>query len=73
MKKSLKWRAGLYVLRMEKFAEVRMSMLRVKNKKVVREIAGTTYRANKKRNFLTIFAIFLTTFLIAIVLALGVS
>ena len=50
-----------------------MSMLRVKNKKVVREIAGTTYRANKKRNFLTIFAIFLTTFLIAIVLALGVS
>ncbi|MDE7422414.1 MAG: ABC transporter permease [Lachnospiraceae bacterium] len=48
-------------------------MLKVKNKKVVSEIARTTYRANKKRNFLTIFAIFLTTFLIAIVLALGVS
>lgn len=50
-----------------------MSMLKVKNRKVVREIAGTTYRANKKRNILTIFAIFLTAFLIAVVLALGVS
>lgn len=50
-----------------------MAMLKVKNKKVVSEIARTTYRANKKRNFLTVFAIFLTTFLIAIVLALGVS
>lgn len=48
-------------------------MLKVKNKKVVSEIARTTYRANKKRNLLTIFAIFLTAFLIAIVLALGVS
>ena len=48
-------------------------MLKVKNKKVVSEIARTTYRANKKRNFLMVFAIFLTTFLIAIVLALGVS
>lgn len=48
-------------------------MLRVKNKKVVGEIAQTTYKANKKRNILTIFAIFLTAFLIAIVLALGVS
>lgn len=50
-----------------------MAMLKVKNKKVVGEIARTTYRANKKRNFLTVFAIFLTAFLIAIVLALGVS
>lgn len=48
-------------------------MLKVKNKKVIDEIAGTTYRANKKRNLLTIFAIALTTFLIAVVLAVGVS
>lgn len=48
-------------------------MLKVKNKKVVSEIARTTYGANKKRNFLAVFAIFLTTFLIAVVLALGVS
>lgn len=48
-------------------------MLKVKNKNVVSEIAGTTYRANKKRNILAVFAIFLTTFLIAVVLALGVS
>ncbi len=39
-----------------------MDMLKVKNKKVIREIAGTTYRANKKKNMLTAFAIILTTF-----------
>ncbi len=50
-----------------------MAMLKVKNKKVIREIARTTYAANKKRNFLTVFAVFLTTFLIAVVLALGIS
>lgn len=48
-------------------------MLKVKNKKIVSEIAKITYRANKKRNFLAVFAIFLTTFLIAIVFALGMS
>lgn len=48
-------------------------MLKVKNKKIIDEIARTTYKANKKRNFLTIFAIILTTFLIAAVMALGVS
>lgn len=50
-----------------------MAMLKVQNKKVVGEIARTTYRANKKRNFLTSFAIFLTTFLIAVILAVGIS
>lgn len=50
-----------------------MAMLKVGNKKVVGEIAWTTYRANKKRNFLTVFAIFLTTFLIAVILAVGIS
>ena len=50
-----------------------MIMLKVKNKKVIREIAGTTYRANKKKNMLTVFAIVLTTFLISIVMAIGVS
>lgn len=50
-----------------------MAMLKVRNKKVVDEIAKTTYRANKKRNFLAVFAMILTTFLIAVVLAVGVS
>ena len=50
-----------------------MVKLKVKNKKVIREIAWTTYRANKKRNFLTVFAIILTTFLIAGVIATGFS
>lgn len=50
-----------------------MAMLKVKNKKVVSEIARTTYKANKKRNLLTVFAIILTTFLIAVVMAIGVS
>lgn len=45
----------------------------VHNKKVVGEIAALTYRANRKRNFLAVFAIFLTTFLIAVILATGVS
>lgn len=48
-------------------------MLKVKNKKVIDEVAWTTYKANKKRNLLTVFAISLTTFLIAVVLAVGVS
>ncbi len=47
--------------------------LKVKNKKVIREIAWTTYQANKKRNFLTVFAVILTTFLIAGVMATGFS
>lgn len=50
-----------------------MAMLKVRNKKVVSEIAGITYKANKKRNFLTVFAIILTTFLISVVMAIGVS
>lgn len=48
-------------------------MLKVRNKKIVSEIAKITYRANKKRNFLSVFAIFLTTFLIAVILATGAS
>lgn len=46
-------------------------MLKVRNKDVVAEVAGTTYRASKKRNMLTVFAIVLTTFLIAVVVAIG--
>lgn len=37
-------------------------MLKVNNKKVIQDLAKTTYKANKKRNLLTIVAIFLTTF-----------
>lgn len=46
-------------------------MLNVQNKKVVGEIAKTTYRANKKQNLLIVSAIILTTFLIAVVIAIG--
>lgn len=52
--------------------EVRI-VLKVNNKKVIAEIAKTTYRANRKRNLLTIFAILLTTFLISVVIAIGSS
>lgn len=48
-------------------------MIRVRNKEVVADVARTTYRANRKQNLLAAFAIFLTTFLIAVVLAIGVS
>ena len=33
-------------------------MLKVNNKKVIQDLAKTTYKANKKRNLLTIVAIF---------------
>lgn len=48
-------------------------MLRVDNKKVITELAKTTYRANRKRNILTITAIFLTTFLICTVISIGLG
>lgn len=48
-------------------------MLKVKNKKVVSHIAGKTYKANRKKNMLTVLAIFLTTFLIAVVISIGIS
>ena len=40
-------------------------MLKVDNKKAVHELAKATYKANRKRNILTIAAIFLTTFLLS--------
>lgn len=46
-------------------------MLKVNNKKVIRDLAKTTYQANKKRNFLTIVAVFLTTFLLCTVISIG--
>lgn len=48
-------------------------MLKVKNKKVIREIAKTTYKANKNRNLITVSAVILTAFLLAVVMAVGVS
>lgn len=50
-----------------------MRLLKVRNQKVVSELARTTYKANKKRNLLTIMAIILTTFLISVILSLGMS
>ena len=48
-------------------------MLKVNNKKVINDLAKTTYFAHKKRNLLTIMAIFLTTFLICTVISIGLS
>lgn len=48
-------------------------MIQVKNSQVVREVALITYRGNRKRNVLSVFAMVLTTFMIATVIALGVS
>lgn len=48
-------------------------MLKVDNKKVIHDLARITYQGNKKRNLLTIAAIFLTTFLICTVLSIGLS
>lgn len=48
-------------------------MLKVDNKKVIHDLAKTTYKANKKRNLLTITAIFLTTFLLCTVISVGIS
>lgn len=46
-------------------------MLTVNNKKVINDLAKATYSAQKKRNILTIMAIFLTTFLICTVVSIG--
>ena len=48
-------------------------MLKVDNKKVIHDLAKTTSKANKKRNLLTITAIFLTTFLLCTVISVGIS
>lgn len=46
---------------------------KVNNISVIRDLASKTYRAGRKRNFLTIFAIFLTTLLVTVVLGVGIS
>lgn len=48
-------------------------VLKVNNRSVVAQVAKTTYKANWKRNILTIFAIVLTTFLISVVISIGIS
>lgn len=48
-------------------------MMKVNSRKVITSVAMTTYRANKKRNALTVFAVILTTFLITAVLGIGIS
>lgn len=48
-------------------------MLKTDNKKVINDLAKTTYKADKKRNILTIAAIFLTTFLLCNIISVGLS
>lgn len=48
-------------------------MFKVDNKKVINDLAKITYKADKKRNILTIAAIFLTTFLLCTIISVGLS
>ena len=48
-------------------------MFKVDNKKVINDLAKITYKANKKRNILTIAVIFLTTFLLCTIISVGLS
>ncbi len=48
-------------------------MIKVDNRKVVAGIAADTYKAHWKRNIITVSAILMTTFLTAVVFALGFS
>ena len=48
-------------------------MWKVDSKRVISDIAKTTYKSNKKRNIVTITAIFLTTFLLCTVISIGLS
>ncbi|ODR42635.1 hypothetical protein BEI60_03405 [Eisenbergiella tayi] len=48
-------------------------MIKVDSRKTVAEVAAITYRAKRKRNFIAITAIVLTTLLTAVILALGIS
>lgn len=48
-------------------------MIKIRNKKIVNEIAVSIYRANLKRNIFTIISIVMTTFMITAILAITVS
>ena len=48
-------------------------MMKVNNKQVVREIAWITYKAEKKRNMLSVIAMSMASFLIAVMIAIGSS
>jgi len=58
---------------MGKFAEEGRHMHRVKNRRTVNEVAKIIYRANWKRNLLSVFAIMLTSFMMAVVFGIGIS
>lgn len=48
-------------------------MIKIKNKRIVSEIAVSTYKANLKRNIFTILSIIMTTFMITAILSIAVS
>lgn len=48
-------------------------MIKIKNKRIVGEIAVSTYKANLKRNIFTILSIIMTTFMITAILSIAVS
>lgn len=50
-----------------------IDMIKVDNKHIISDVSKKTYNANKKRNLLTIFAIFLTTFSILTIIGIGIG
>lgn len=48
-------------------------MIKVKNRKILRVLAGKAYRGNLRQNLMMILSVAMTTFLITIVFSLGVS
>lgn len=48
-------------------------VVRVRNKKIIKDIAVKTYKVNLKRNLFIVFSIVITTFMITAILALVMS
>lgn len=48
-------------------------MIKIRNRKIVHEIAVSTYKASLRRNIFTILSITMTTFMITAILSIAVS
>ena len=48
-------------------------MIKIRNKKILRTLAGKAYRGNLRQNLMMIFSIAMTAFLITVVFSLGIS
>lgn len=48
-------------------------MIKIRNKKVIKDIAVIMYKANGKKNFFIVFSIAMTTFMITVILTIAMS